>query len=89
MSAGPAMARVGRVVMHQHLETTLRSRLAEELRQRPSPHRPAFEIPTDLLAGHLAATFILVLEWWVEHDMALTPAEVDARFRALVTPVLT
>jgi AcrR family transcriptional regulator len=88
-AAGPEMAPIGRVVMHQHLETTLRNRLVEELRQLPSSRRTAFEIPADLLAGHLAATFVLVLDWWVERHMALTPAEVDARFRALVTPVLT
>jgi hypothetical protein len=43
----------------------------------------------DLLARHIAATFVLVLDWWVDTDAALTPVDVDARFRALVTPILT
>jgi hypothetical protein len=51
--------------------------------------RPAPAIPTDLIARHVAATFVLVLNWWVETDAKLTAAEVDARFRALVLPVLT
>jgi hypothetical protein len=45
-------------------------------------------MPTHLLAQHVASTFVLVLDWWVESDAPLTPAEVDARFRALVVPAL-
>jgi hypothetical protein len=51
--------------------------------------QPTPTIPTDLIARHIAATFVLVLNWWVETDAKLTAAEVDARFRALVLPVLT
>ena len=45
-------------------------------------HRRHFtpRIPTDLVARHVASTFVLVLDWWIEYDAALTPTEVDMRF---------
>ena len=82
------MTREGRVVMHARLEDVLISMISDELAMsgvRPSEGH----IPADLLARHIAATFVLVLDWWVETDAALTPEDVDARFRALVTSILT
>jgi hypothetical protein len=49
----------------------------------------ASEIRIGLVARHVASTFVLVLNWWVEIDSALTPADVEARFRDLVVPPLT
>jgi hypothetical protein len=64
----------------------LTSLIADELAM--SPDKGKVQIPTRLLARHVAAAFVLVLNWWVETDSPLTPAEVDARFRALVVPIL-
>jgi len=36
----------------------------------------------------VAATFVLVLNWWVESASQLTPVEMDERFRALVHPAV-
>ena len=86
--AGPGMTRDGRGVMHARLQDVLTSIISDELVMsgvRPSDG----QIPADLLARHIAATFVLVLDWWVETDAALTPEDVDARFRALVTAPLT
>jgi AcrR family transcriptional regulator len=82
-AAGPRMPRLGRVAMHTRLEAVLRSFVAEQLRNA-APCPPVSGIPTDLAARHLAATFVLVLNWWVESEAPLTPREVDGRFRALV-----
>lgn len=41
-------------------------------------------IPPDLLVRHVASTFILVLEWWVEHRSTLPAQDVNDLFRALV-----
>jgi hypothetical protein len=70
--------------------------LADEIDEalRYTARREPRVVPRDLLARHIAATFVRVLDWWVESDEprdgrpALTPADVDARFRALVAPVL-
>jgi AcrR family transcriptional regulator len=85
---GAAMPREGRVVMHARLQTVLTNLISDDLAalfgRQPTP-----VIPADLIARHIAATFVLVLNWWVETDVRLTAAEVDAWFRALVLPVLT
>jgi AcrR family transcriptional regulator len=85
---GAAMPRDGRVVMHARLQTVLTSLIGDGLAAL-SGRQPTPAIPTDLIARHIAGTFVLVLNWWVETDAKLTAADVDARFRALVLPVLT
>ena len=47
------------------------------------------QIPTDLIARHIASTFVLVLNWWVENNSELTATDVDACFRELILPTLT
>jgi hypothetical protein len=69
----------------QHVLTSL---IAGEL-DVTLPGKSEIEMPTGLVARHVASTFVLVLNWWVDNDVALTPAQVDARFRALVMPALT
>jgi AcrR family transcriptional regulator len=86
-AAGPRMKREGRVIMHEHMQDVLTGLIADELAMM-SPGRSKGQIPTGLLARHVAAAFVLVLNWWVENDSPLTPAEVDSRFRALVVPTL-
>jgi AcrR family transcriptional regulator len=86
-TAGPRMKREGRVIMHQRMQDVLTSVIADELALM-SPGKSKMQIPTGLLARHVAAAFVLVLNWWVETDSPLSPAEVDARFRALVVPTL-
>jgi len=46
-------------------------------------------VPPDLLAHHVASTFVLVLNWWVESESALSAREVDELFRMLVLPTLS
>ena len=52
------------------------------------PPDDVVDVPPELLARHVAATFVLVLNWWVESGSPITAAEIDAHFRALVLPVL-
>ena len=85
---GATMPRDGRVDMHARLQAVLTSRICDNLAAL-SGRQPAPAISIDLLARHIAATFVLVLNWWVETDAKLMAAEVDDRFRALVLPVLT
>lgn len=85
---GPGMKREGRVTMHQRMQHVLTSLIAQELVSMvPSGSR--VRMPKDLVARHVASTFVIVLDWWVESDSTLTPAEVDACFRGLVLPVLS
>ena len=50
---------------------------------------PGAQIGMDLTARYIASTFVLVLNWWVEGDSSLAPADVNAPFRGLVLPTLT
>jgi hypothetical protein len=86
---GPRMAHEGRVVMHHHLQDVLASLIAEDVAMAIRSRQSTPKMPTDLVARHVASTFVLILNWWVESEAALTPMEVDARFRALVLPTLT
>jgi len=75
--------------IHERLRRILERVLLDELgaeARRTSVAR-AGTVPADLLARHLAATFVLALEWWLQHP-ELGARDVDARFRALVAPVL-
>jgi AcrR family transcriptional regulator len=85
---GPRMKREGRAIMHEHMQHVLTSLIAGELAVT-LPDKSEIEMPTGLVARHVASTFVLVLNWWVDNDVALTAAQVDARFRALIMPILT
>lgn len=86
---GPRMTREGRVVMHDHLRDVLANLIAEDVAVAMRGRQTAPQMPAALVARHIASTFVLVLNWWVESGAALIPAAVDARFRALVLPLLT
>jgi AcrR family transcriptional regulator len=86
-AAGPRMKREGRVIMHEHMQHVLTAAIAEEL-TRIVPTRPKAQIPTELIARHVASTFVLVLNWWVDTDSALAATDVNAYFRELVLPSL-
>ena len=88
---GPAKMGVrGRAVVHDHLQKIVAEQIADDLRTYLQGRRKAAtKIPQDLLAQYIAATFILVLNWWVESRNPLPPPEADGLFRALIMPVLT
>lgn len=86
-TAGPKMKREGRVIMHQRTQHVLTRLIAQELALMASDG-PRLPLPKDLVARHVAATFVLVLNWWIESDSALTSTEVDACFRQMVLPSL-
>lgn len=86
-AAGPMVKREGRVIMHGHLQHVITGLIADELARMPVGGSKT-QIPTDLVARHVASTFVLVLNWWVESDSALAAADVDDCFRQLVVPVL-
>lgn len=85
---GAYMPHGSRVVLHQRLETTLADLIAEDLNAGGGPKGAAPQMPADLLGRHIASTFVLVLNWWLDCEPSLTPARVDARFRELVLPLL-
>lgn len=45
-------------------------------------------LPPELLARHLASTFVQVLDWWEESPSPVSAREANDYFRSLVLPVL-
>lgn len=86
---GPGTRHEGHALLHAHLRDALTEMLEDGFAIVRRRAERTSEIPAALLARHVASTFVLVLDWWVESGAALTPAEVDARFRALVLPALS
>ena len=75
--------------VHTCLRRVLADHVAAELRRVPRGHvAPAVMVPDDLLAEHIAETFLRVLTWWVGCDAPRTPQQVDAVFLALARPAL-
>ena len=80
----------GRAVVHDHLERVLVELIAEDLRRaRLRSQESIAEVPCDLLAQHVASTFLVVLNWWVESEQPLPATRVNELYRALVLPTLT
>ncbi len=85
-TSGGRMGAKGRLVIHGRLEQVVNQLVADELK-RDGRHRSS-TLPPDLLARHIAATFVLVLNWWVESELELTAAEINEYFLTLVSPVV-
>ena len=90
-SAKARLGERGRAILHQHLRRVLSEWIVQALssngnlqlsRPRRSPIIP------ELIAEHIASTFVLVLHWWLDHSSDTSSAEADKLFRALVMPVL-
>jgi AcrR family transcriptional regulator len=76
-------------VVHEYLRRILAEQIANDLKRHSrTRQRGAGQIPPELLAQYVAATFILVLNWWVESQTRLQPKEVNTLFRSLVEPTL-
>jgi AcrR family transcriptional regulator len=85
---GALAASDSRDVVHGHLQRAVEGLIADELTRYRHGADAERRIPPALLARHLAATFVLVLEWWAcASDMSA--AQADERFRALVEPVVS
>jgi AcrR family transcriptional regulator len=87
-AGGPTMTREGRIAMHARLQHLLTTLIAEDVGTAVRRQQPVHAVPPDLVARHVASTFVLVLNWWAESEPPLTPREIDAHFRALVMPML-
>jgi AcrR family transcriptional regulator len=86
-SADAKMGRRERTLIHEHLRHVLTELIADDLEaelQRPD----GYAIPADLLVEYVVATFVLVLNWWVESRSPLPPCEVDDVFLSIVRPTL-
>ena len=80
----------GQAVVHEHLERVLVELIADDLRRLGQRHQGSGHgVPPDLLARHVASTFLLVLNWWAESGDPLPSRKVNDLFRGMILPTLT
>jgi len=74
--------------LHRRIEDLLADRIAAQLRREVVVgwQPPA---PLEVLAPHIAASFMRALDGWLTQQPALPASEADRVFRALVVPLLT
>ena len=75
--------------VHARLAQALAEQVAGDLRRldRRGEEREG-RMPHDLLARQVAATFVLVLDWWMESEAPLPATKANDLFRALVAPTV-
>jgi AcrR family transcriptional regulator len=89
-AAEAKMSLKGRSIVHQHLRRVLASQIRDEVRAAlQCGNRRNSTIPPELATEYIVATFILLLNWWVESKSRLSSLEVDDLFLALIVPGLT
>lgn len=77
-----------RAVVHGHLRDAVVELFEDELRHCPGSHAAGDRVPPELLARQIAATFIVVLDWWVERGIVSSAVDADGHFRALAQPAV-
>jgi len=85
---GRAMPEKGWAEVHGHLRQVVEQLAVDEVKRWGSGDDTRHRVPHELIARHVAVTFVLVLDWWVENGGQLSAAEVDDHYRALMQPVL-
>ena len=79
----------GRAILHEHLRKVLTGIIGEVMDTRfRSVRKAEGKIPPDLVAAYVASTFVLVLNWWLDKKMRLSPREINEIFRELTLPTL-
>jgi AcrR family transcriptional regulator len=73
--------------VHQRLESALVEQLEADIgHAQLAGVTPA--VPPELLAKHLAATFLVVMDWWLRRRPASSAREAHALYRSLVESTL-
>ena len=50
--------------------------------------RKSSDLPEDFLQDHISATFVNMIEWWINHGMKETPEQLCQYFFAVIEPIL-
>jgi AcrR family transcriptional regulator len=74
--------------VHEHLQPAIAELIDVRVRAASRHDGTARQPSPDLLVQWIAATFVLVVNWWAESDCQLSAREADGVFRALVEPSL-
>jgi AcrR family transcriptional regulator len=76
-------------VVHDRLGTVVADMVANEIRRNTgSQPRPRGSLAADLMGKHVASTFIVVLNWWLNSSNELLADEVNELFQSLILPAV-
>jgi len=86
---GDRIGTKGRAVLHEHLRRVLTGIITQVMKKDYRPARPSpRQMPPELVSAYVASTFVLVLNWWLDTKMRLSPKEINDVFRRLTSPTL-
>lgn len=87
---GDRIGTKGRAVLHEPLRRVLTDIITQFMKKDYRPARPSpRQTPPELVSAYVASTFVLVLNWWLDTKMRLSPKEINDVFRRLTSPTLT
>jgi AcrR family transcriptional regulator len=86
-SAKTRLGERGRAILHEHLHRALSEWIVQTMELDLQNSRRSPIVP-ELLAQHIASTFVLMLHWWLDHGGSTSTVDANELFRALVMPVL-
>ena len=68
--------------------TTIKTHLREQVEQHWHQilAKPIDDLSVRVTAQSVVGTFVTLLQWWMENDMPLSPAQMDAYFHQLTLP---
>lgn len=68
--------------------TTVKTRLREQIEQYWCQilAKPIDDLSVRVTAQSVVGTFVTLLQWWMENDMPLSPAQMDSYFHQLTVP---
>jgi hypothetical protein len=46
--------------------------------------RSGSPVPAEVAANHLVASSVALVQWWLEHEMPYTPAQMGVMYRDLI-----
>jgi AcrR family transcriptional regulator len=78
---------VSRVLLSTRGSRALVQQMVAEGSQRVlSEHSPrsGSPVPAEIAANHLVASSVALVQWWLEHDMPYTPAQMGVMYRDLI-----
>jgi len=80
----------GRAILHEHLRRVLTELIAEATKKDMRIRKQAArEIPPEIVPAYIASTFVLVLNWWLDNGMPISPKQANGIFRALTAQALS
>lgn len=85
--APPGASWQGQRQVHLRLENVLTEQVEASIRSAPREWA-THAVPRELLARQVVATFIMLIEWWLNCRPALSAREAHALYRALVESAL-